>query len=131
LVIACGQGLFFLSFAGAVVCLRPVLQRGVAAEMQGRVFGLVGAIALLVETPSYLVAGLLADRIFEPGLRAGGWLAGTIGSLLGTGPGRGMGAVRVLMGATLVLSALVGLLLPQLRQLDDAKPRNHGRIASA
>jgi hypothetical protein len=119
LVIACGHGLFVLSFAGAVVCLRPVLQRMVALEAQGRVFGLVGAIALLAEAPSYPVAGVLADRIFEPALTTGGRLAGSVGVLIGTGPGRGMGAVRVLMGMLLVFSALIGVLLPRLRQLDD------------
>jgi DHA3 family macrolide efflux protein-like MFS transporter len=119
LVIACGHGLFFLSFAGAVICLRPALQVLVAPEMQGRVFGLVGAIALLAEAPAYPLAGLLADRIFEPGLAADGALAGLLGAVLGTGPGRGMGTVRALMGGALVTLALIGALLPRLRRVDD------------
>ena len=37
---------------------------------------------------AYVVAGSLADRIFEPLMAADGLLAGSVGQILGVGPGR-------------------------------------------
>ncbi|MCX6100512.1 MAG: hypothetical protein NTV92_03665, partial [Candidatus Bipolaricaulota bacterium] len=47
---------------------------------------------------SMLLAGPLADRVFEPGMRQGGALAGVFGPLVGTGPGAGMALMLVFGG---------------------------------
>jgi DHA3 family macrolide efflux protein-like MFS transporter len=59
--------------------------------MQGRVFGAIGALAMLTEAPAYPVGGVLADQVFAPLMREGGTLAGILAALIGAGPGRGWG----------------------------------------
>jgi len=39
----------------------------------------------------FLLAGPLADKVFEPMMAPGGFLAGSVGAFLGVGPGRGIG----------------------------------------
>lgn len=47
----------------------------------------------MAATPlAYLLAGPFTDGVFEPLLSPTGPLANTVGSLIGTGPGRGTGA---------------------------------------
>jgi hypothetical protein len=71
---------------------------------------------------SFALAGPLADRVFEPLLAHGGALAGTVGRLLGTGHGRGIGLMFELLGLTLILTALVAGLSPRLRNLERELP---------
>jgi hypothetical protein len=45
-----------------------------------------------------LVAGFLADAVFEPAMRTGGSLAPAFGWLVGTGPGAGMALIFIVTG---------------------------------
>ncbi|HEU0078665.1 MAG TPA: MFS transporter, partial [Longimicrobiaceae bacterium] len=56
-----------------------VMMRTVAPEVQGRVFATIQMVAMSSAPIAYLVAGPLADRVFEPLLRPGGALAGSVG----------------------------------------------------
>src|SRR5690606_18936661 len=69
---------------------RNILQTEVEPDVQGRVFATYNMVGGAVLASSYLLAGPIADRVFEPMLREGGRLAGSVGSVIGTGPGRGM-----------------------------------------
>jgi hypothetical protein len=71
---------------------------------------------------SYLSAGPLADNVFEPLLAVGGGLAGTVGSVIGTGPGRGIGFMFVVMGLGTVLLAVVAFLNPSIRNVEEDLP---------
>jgi hypothetical protein len=73
--------------------------------MQGRVFGIRVTIAWLFNPIGFYVAGVLADRIFEPLLATHGLLAGTWIGAIGTGPGRGAALLLFLNG----LFALAGV----------------------
>ncbi len=66
-------------------------------------------------TKTFLLSGTLADRLFEPLMADTGFLATSAGSILGTGPGRGMGLMFVLMGLLAILTALGGFAHPRLR----------------
>ena len=50
-------------------------------------------------------------------------LARGFGSVIGSGPGRGMGLVFILMGATIVLAATVGLLTPFIKKVEEGEDR--------
>ncbi|MGB4678282.1 MAG: hypothetical protein WBH90_16310 [Aggregatilineales bacterium] len=67
---------------------------------------------------AYLLAGPLADQVFEPLLMEGGALASTIGTVLGTGPGRGMGLMFVTMGALCLLVTSMSVLHPRIRRVE-------------
>jgi hypothetical protein len=71
---------------------------------------------------SYLIAGPLADRVFEPLLMADGLLAGSVGHIIGTGPGRGIGLIFVLVGLLSLVVTGIGFSMPRLRHLDEELP---------
>jgi hypothetical protein len=51
-----------------------------------------------------------------------GALAGTIGRILGTGPGRGIGLMFVIAGVGTILLAAAGWMQPRLRHLETELP---------
>jgi hypothetical protein len=66
-----------------------------------------------------LVSGPLADRVFEPLMRAGGGLSGTfLGNLLGVGPGRGIGLMFTISCLFLWGESLVAFAHPRIRRVE-------------
>jgi hypothetical protein len=94
----------------------------VGQELQGRILATNRMIANLTEPLGYLGAGLLADAVFEPAMAEGGWLSGLVGGVFGSGPGRGMAFVIVVLGAAQIGLAIVGLRWRTLRYMEDALP---------
>jgi len=118
-------GLAFNVFVVAIVqsISNAIWQLKVAPEVQGRVFSLRFMLATIITPLAYLAAGPLADQVFEPLMREGGALARTVlGSLLGTGPGRGIGLIYVLSGALLILLSALAYLHPRIRRLEEEVP---------
>ncbi|HEV2734508.1 MAG TPA: MFS transporter [Longimicrobiaceae bacterium] len=99
-----------------------VMMRKVAPEVQGRVFATIQMVAMSSAPIAYLAAGPLADRVFEPLLRPGGALAGSVGSVIGVGPGRGMGMMMIVAGLVMVLATVAGILHPRIRNLEEELP---------
>ncbi|HEX8275788.1 MAG TPA: MFS transporter [Longimicrobiaceae bacterium] len=116
--------LFGVMFAMPFVSgsVTAVMMRKVAPEVQGRVFATIQMVAMSSAPVGYLAAGPLADRVFEPLLRPGGALAGSVGSLIGVGAGRGMGLMMIAAGVVMVLSTLAGILDPRIRNLEEELP---------
>jgi MFS family permease len=115
----------FLLFFGLPIMngsIQAIFQRKVAPDMQGRVFALMGAIAGSSLPLAYLIAGPLADRVFEPLLAPGGLLAGSIGQLIGVGRGRGIGLMFIVIGALTMLATAVAYQYPRLRLLESELP---------
>jgi hypothetical protein len=101
---------------------QAILQSKVAHQVQGRVFGMAGFIAVSTLPLASALAGPLADRVFEPALAPGGALAATVGTLVGVGPGRGIGFLFVLLGAMVVVVVSLAFLNPRLRRLESELP---------
>lgn len=99
-----------------------ILQTKIAPEVQGRVFALSHMIMQSSRPVAALIAGPLADGVFEPLLAAGGPLAGSIGRTIGTGPGRGIALLFIVLGVLEILTALAGYLHPRLRHLEAELP---------
>jgi DHA3 family macrolide efflux protein-like MFS transporter len=108
---------------------QSIWQAKVEPDVQGRVFAARRAIAWLIMPLAQLLAGPLADRVFEPAMQPGGSLAGTFGSLVGTGDGAGMGLILVLSGLAATLGALAGYALRTVRNAEDLLP-DHDAAAS-
>ncbi|MFN8489649.1 MAG: MFS transporter [Caldilineaceae bacterium] len=127
-LIAAGRFLSTLAFAGSGALATVIEQRKVAPEVQGRVFGVEGMIALFFEALAYPIGGFFADHIFEPLMTSRGRLALILEQGIGMGPGRGMGAMNILMGVCAVALALLGYLHPRIRcvehELPDARADN-------
>ena len=97
-----------------------VWQRMVPVEIQGRVFATRAAIAMSTAPIAPLVAGPLADGIFEPGMSAGGPLAAIFGPFVGVGDGRGIALIFVAAGVLCMIAGIAAALFPPLRKLDDS-----------
>jgi MFS family permease len=120
-----GAGMFIMLFSlpFASAASQAIFQTKVAPEVQGRVFAMRSMISRSMTPLAFALAGPLADRVFEPLMQAGGALAATqVGTLLGTGPGRGLGLIFVT--AAIVLLAATGLvyLSPRLRKVESELP---------
>ncbi len=107
---------FFMAYAGS--CSNAMWQSKVPPAMQGRVLATRLALAGTISLVTRLIAGPLADHVFEPAMRAGGSWVDTFGWLVGTGPGAGMGLYIVLSCAIGVCVLLWGFSRRSIRQLD-------------
>jgi DHA3 family macrolide efflux protein-like MFS transporter len=117
-------GFFIVFFAGPIIngCSQAIWQTKTSPDVQGRVFSVRRMIAISVTPLSYVMAGPLADRVFEPLMAVNGKFAGSIGKIIGVGPGRGIAVMFILMGVLLVLVTLFSYLYPRLRLLEDELP---------
>jgi len=97
-------------------------QTKVALAVQGRVLALRKMLAQASLPAAYLLAGPLADAVFEPLLREGGPLASSVGLLIGVGPGRGIGLTFVTIGFLGCFLAALGYAYPRTRRLEQELP---------
>jgi MFS transporter, DHA3 family, macrolide efflux protein len=120
-----GAGMFFamLFIPLASGLSAAVFQTKVAPEVQGRVFSMRSMISRAMMPIAFLLAGPLADHVFEPMMQSNGLLASTlIGSILDTGPGRGIGLMFVIAGFTGILVSILVFASPRVRNLEDEIP---------
>jgi len=97
---------------------QAIWQAKVAPDVQGKVFAARRLIAQVTAPAAIVIAGPLADRVFEPAMATGGSLAGALGWAVGTGPGAGMALMLVVFGA---LGAVVGIGGYSVRAVRDAE----------
>lgn len=97
-------------------------QLKVPPAFQGRVFAIRRMVSQAIMPIAILLAGPLADNVFEPAMAQGGALAGTVGQLIGVGPGRGIGLMYVVTGMLMMMLAVVGYLLPRIRNIETEIP---------
>ncbi len=113
--------LFFIPISAALS--QAVWQVKVPADIQGRVFSIRSMIAWSIIPIANLVAGPLADRIFEPLMQEGGALSDSIfATLIGIGPGRGIGLVFFTSAIFLILTSLLVFTNPRIRNLESEIP---------
>jgi DHA3 family macrolide efflux protein-like MFS transporter len=84
-------------------------QTKVAEDVQGRVFAMQDVIASSIGPVALLLAGPLADGVFEPSMQQGGLLADSVGQIIGVGPGRGLAYAH-----------------PRIRHVEDELPDTDG-----
>ncbi|WP_246162866.1 MULTISPECIES: MFS transporter [Brasilonema] len=101
---------------------QAIWQSKVPPDVQGRVFAVRRMIASASLPLAYVIAGPLADRVFEPLLAVGGPLAGSIGKIIGVGKGYGIALLFVVMGVLTVVATVGGYLYPRLRLVEDELP---------
>lgn len=108
---------------------RAIWQAKVPLEMQGRVFAVQGALQTAAMPVGYLLAGPLADHLFEPAMMPGGALADALGWLVGTGPGAGMGLMFVGTAVLGCLMSLSGYLTADVREIETRLPDHDWQTA--
>ncbi|HEU4328012.1 MAG TPA: MFS transporter [Roseiflexaceae bacterium] len=126
LLIGIGSFITGTSFVFIAGLNRAIWQLKAAPEMLGRVFALQLALGVGAQSLGVLLSGSLADTVFEPLLSPSGALAtSSVGALIGTGPGRGMALMFIVVGLLQMLIVLFSLLKPSMRLLEDKLPDSH------
>ena len=120
--IAAGFFLTGVSFIFVIGLNRVIIQIKSVPEVQGRIFSLMGTLAVGGQSIGILVAGPLASQIFEPLLANGGPWANSIGFIIGTGPGRGMAFLFIILGLIVLGVVFFSWLSPSIRMLEDRLP---------
>jgi MFS family permease len=118
--------MFFLPFINGGN--QSIWQAKVAPDVQGRVFATRRLIAQITGPLGMLIAGPLADRVFEPAMQEGGRWAAQWGWLVGTGPGAGMGLILVLVGILGAFAGVVGYTVSIIRNAERILP-DHDAVA--
>ncbi len=113
---------YLVCFPVMVGCSQAIWQSKVEPDLQGRVFAVRRMIAVGAMPLAFALTGPLADHVFEPLLAPGGALVGTVGRLIGVGPGRGIGLMIVLMGLVVLATSVVAWRYPRLRAVEDEVP---------
>jgi MFS transporter, DHA3 family, macrolide efflux protein len=115
----------FLLMSGAPIIngsSQAIWQSKVPPDVQGRVFAVRRLIAQFTAPLGFLCAGPLADHVFGPLLLPGGPLAGSVGRVLGVGPGRGIGLIYITLAILPILTSLWGYAQPRLRRVEAELP---------
>lgn len=103
-------------------CAHTVLQLKVEQHALGRVMGTVHTLSQAATPLAYMLAAPVAEHVTNPALEPGGSLAGSVGRLVGVGPGRGIAALFLVAGGLLVILAAVVATVPRLRRVESELP---------
>jgi MFS family permease len=116
--------LFVVMFAGPLVngSSQAIWQVKVPTDVQGRVFAVRRLIAQFTVPLGFLSAGPLADYVFKPLLLPGGPLAGSVGRIIGVGPGRGIGLIYLILSVIPVVTTLWAYAKPHVRRVEAELP---------
>jgi hypothetical protein len=123
LVIGAGRFIFLALIPFAAALSNAVFSTKVALDVQGRVFSIRGLIARSMSPAAQLLAGPLADGLFEPLMAANGALgAGWLGGWIGSGQGRGAGLMFIISGLLMWLASALIFVNPRVRNVDSELP---------
>lgn len=113
---------FFILFPNmfANISLQSILQAKVAPDVQGRVFGAIGQLAMLISPIALLIAGPLADKVVAPLVDQPVW--DTVAPLVGTGAGAHYGLIFLVSGLVTLLLGTAMLFVPVIRNLEADLP---------
>ena len=104
-VTGAGVFLFFLALPFMNTSADVLIRKNIPNELQGRVWGIISLLSQTGTVLAYALSGVLADFVFEPLLADNGILADSIGALIGTGTGRGIGFMLILSGICIIPAA--------------------------
>jgi hypothetical protein len=103
---AFGMGLWLTLLNGIYT---TIVQVKVPQRFHGRVFALNTLIAWSTLPIGFGLVAPYGGALLEPLLVDGGALTSTVGAVIGTGPGRGLGLLYVLLGLAIVVVATLAL----------------------
>lgn len=101
-----GIFLFFMCLPFMNTSAEVMIRVSIPNEMQGRVWGMISLLTQAGTVIAYALCGILADYVFEPLFMEGGLLEGSVGRIIGTGQGRGIGFLLILAGIGMAATAI-------------------------
>lgn len=114
-LIAIATFLYSLTMPVVSSGIQTILQTRVPADLQGRMHATLTTVSFATMPFAYLIAGPLADYVFNPLMVEGGILASSVGRIIGAGEFRGLGLLYIVLGAVIVGLSLLGQAEPQKR----------------
>lgn len=121
-LICAGAVLWWASLSILNAHWMAMIQLKVGLELQGRVLATNQMMAVAMTPLAFVTAPFVADRVFTPLLTPGGPLASGVGTVIGVGPGRGMGLLLVVSGLALVVLGIAGLRYRPLARMETRCP---------
>jgi DHA3 family macrolide efflux protein-like MFS transporter len=97
-----------------------ILQAKTPPDLQGRVFSAVSQVAMFFSPIAFLLAGPLADHVFEPAVSGPHWHL--VEPLVGSSTGAGISLMFIISGSAIVVTALAFYALPWVRRLETELP---------
>lgn len=91
-------------------------------EIQGRVFAVRHMFAIGSTPLAFLLAGLLAENVFQPMFESDGRFVDDLSWLVGTGDARGIGFLLIIMGVLITAVSIMSWRSPAIRNLDRDVP---------
>ncbi|AAY60231.1 macrolide-efflux protein (plasmid) [Bacillus cereus E33L] len=120
IVLLCISGfLFFAMMPFANTTLDFLVRTNIDNSVQGRAWSVIGLISQLGFIAAYTLSGVLADYVFTPLLVDGGLLADSMGEIIGTGSGRGMGLLIIIAGILLCVTSVFLYNLKSVKKLEN------------
>ncbi len=98
---------------------QSIWQSKVPPNLQGRVFAVRQVSAVIASPIAFLVAGTMADRVFEPAMANA---SGVVGTVFGSGPGRGIGVMFFLAGVLVVFTVFIAWNNRRIRAIETEVP---------
>jgi DHA3 family macrolide efflux protein-like MFS transporter len=126
-LVGAGVLLWYIAIPVVNASSQAIWQTKTPRDVQGRVFAVRRTIAQFTVPIGDFSAGPLADKVFNPALMPGGALAGSVGRVIGVGPGRGIAMMMLTLAIFPALTALAGFLNPRVRNLETELPDNEER----
>lgn len=112
----------FLTIPPAQSAVFALWQTKVPSQLLGRCMAIVRMSSEAALPLGYLLAGPLAEFVFEPALRPGGPLADSVGRVIGVGEGRGLGLMFIVLGLAMAAVAAAGYALRPVRRIERDLP---------
>ncbi len=122
-ILIAGAAFVVLGSSAIVIgCNQVIWQTKVEPRLLGRTMALLAMVFTAPQLLAYALAGITADRIFQPLVGRNEVRSPVLQLLVGNGPGRGIALLIMLMGGIIALCVLGGALYPRLRHLDGELP---------
>lgn len=117
-------GAFFFFFFIPILngCLAPIWLTKVPPDIQGRVMAARITLSRSMIPLATLVAGPLAEGVFEPAMMPGGMFTPVLGKIIGTGPGAGISLLLVVTGFIFLALTPIGLGIKNIREAETLLP---------
>jgi len=117
-------GAFFGSFFGPVInsSNQAIWQSKVPPDIQGKVFSVRRMIAQMTGPVGVLLAGPLADQVFEPAMETNTALAATFGSYFGNTAGSGIALMIALAGLVIGIVGISGFFIDKVYRVETLLP---------
>ncbi len=122
LLIAMGTFCIGVTFMFMFGMNRVIWQVKAAPQVLGRISSLRMALGSGASSIGVLVAGPLAQHVFEPMMVEGGALAGSLGPIIGVGEGRGMALMYIMEGLVLIGFVIASVMTRRIRLMEDLVP---------